>query len=144
MFSHSLATETGAMRPGLISGRYPERGDQEPSLMDRSVTALQGFAGRINTKRQGKLKNIVAAINRQEENLTQLSKEQLDSDLAQLRSHFRSHGLTEELCIQSFALIRELATRTLQQRHYDVQLIGGWIILHGQLAEMETGEGALA
>ncbi len=49
--------------------------------------------------------------------------------------------MTEPLCIQAFAIIREVSSRTLKQRHYDVQLMGGWAILQGQLAEMETGEG---
>ena len=41
----------------------------------------------------------------------------------------------------AFALVREVARRTVGERHYDVQLIGGWAVLHGMLAEMETGEG---
>ena len=141
MFSSSLAAETGAMRPGLISGCYPERGDQEPGLIDRSFSALQGTLARFSIDRQSGLKKITAAINRAGKTLTDLDREQLNQLLIQLRRDFRSQGLTDQLCIQSFALIREVATRTLQQRHYDVQLMGGWVMLQGQLAEMETGEG---
>jgi preprotein translocase subunit SecA len=43
--------------------------------------------------------------------------------------------------IKSFAVIREVAFRTLGKRHYDVQLFAGWIMINGMLAEMETGEG---
>ncbi|MDX2494933.1 MAG: prepilin peptidase [Desulfuromusa sp.] len=141
MFSSSLAAETGAMRPGLISGHYPERGDQEAGLIDRSFSALQGTLARLSIDRQSSLQKIAAAINREGKTLLDLDQEQLDQLLLQLRRNLRSQGLTDQLCIHSFALIRELASRTLQQRHYDVQLIGGWVMLHGQLAEMETGEG---
>ena len=50
-------------------------------------------------------------------------------------------GLREHLVIESFAVIREAAERTLGKRHYDVQLYGGWLMLNGMLAEMQTGEG---
>jgi len=42
---------------------------------------------------------------------------------------------------QAFALVREVARRTLGMRHFDVQVMGGWVLLHGMVAEMETGEG---
>ena len=141
MFNSSLAATTGTMRPGLISGRYPERGDQEPGLVDRSFSVLQGTLARLSIDRHSGLQKIVAAINREGKTLVALNNEQLHHLSMQLRRDFRSQGLTDQLCIQSFALIREQADRTLQQRHYDVQLMGGWVMLQGQLAEMETGEG---
>ena len=50
-------------------------------------------------------------------------------------------GLQGKLIIDSFAVIREAAVRTLGKRHYDVQLYGGWLMINGMLAEMQTGEG---
>lgn len=70
-----------------------------------------------------------------------LDTAQLDKLRIELRRRFRSQGLRHPLCIRAFALIRELAERTINLRHYDSQLMGGWVMLHGQLAEMETGEG---
>lgn len=141
MFSASLAAETGAMRPGLVSGRYPERSDHEPGLIDRSFSALQGTVARLSIDRQSGLQKIAAAINQEGKSLTNLDNNQLHRFSIQLRRDFRRQGLIDQLCIQSFALIREMATRTLLQRHYDVQLMGGWVMLQGQLAEMGTGEG---
>ena len=141
MFSSSLAAVAGAMRPGLISGCYPERGEQEPNLIDRSFSAVQGTLARFSINRRSGLHKVVMAINHQGESLLNLNQKELKHLLLQLRRNFRSQGLTDQLCIQSFALIRELATRTLHQRHYDVQLMGGWVMLQGKLAEMETGEG---
>jgi preprotein translocase subunit SecA len=53
----------------------------------------------------------------------------------------QAEGLTEELVFRSFAIVRETASRILGKRHYDVQVIGGWIMINGMLAEMDTGEG---
>ena len=58
-----------------------------------------------------------------------------------LRERLRSEGYTQELVAQAFALVREVAGRTLGMRHVDVQLIGGLVLLKGMVAEMETGEG---
>jgi preprotein translocase subunit SecA len=53
----------------------------------------------------------------------------------------RREGFERDVVARSFAIVRETATRTLGQRHYDVQLIGGLILLRGMVAEMDTGEG---
>ncbi|MDL1983035.1 MAG: preprotein translocase subunit SecA [Deltaproteobacteria bacterium] len=141
MFSSSLTAETGAMRPGLISGCYPERGDRESGLIDRSFSVLQGTLARLSIDRQNGLKKIVAAIGRQGETLKTFNSASITALTSELRKKFRVQGLSAQLCMHSFALIREMSARTLQQRHYDVQLMGGWVMLQGQLAEMETGEG---
>ena len=141
MFSTSLAATAGAMRPGLLSGQYPERTECEANFIERSFSALQGTVARLSVDRKSGLQKIAAAINCEGEALLELNQEQLNAMLQQLRRDLRLQGLTDPLCIHAFALIRELATRTLQQRHYDVQLMGGWAMLQGQLAEMETGEG---
>jgi preprotein translocase subunit SecA len=53
----------------------------------------------------------------------------------------RVQGFRAEPVAELFALVREAAARTLGQRHYDVQLIGAWVLLHGRVSEMDTGEG---
>jgi preprotein translocase subunit SecA len=141
MFSSSLSATTDAMRPGLVSGRYPERGDRESGWIDRSFSALQGTLARLSIDRRAGLCKVSAAIGRQGEALTAFDTAQLDNLRIDLRRRFRSRGLSNPLCIRAFALIRELAERTIHLRHYDSQLMSGWVMLHGQLAEMETGEG---
>jgi len=141
MFSSSLAATTRAMRPGLVSGRYPERGEREDAWIDRVFNALQGTLARLGIDRRAGLRKVAAAIGRQGEALAALHTAQLDNRRIELRRRFRSRGLSKPLCIQSFALIREVAERTIHLRHYDSQLMAGWVMLQGQLAEMETGEG---
>ncbi len=141
MFNSSMAVTAGAMRPGPVSGHYPERGDHKSDWIDRSFTRLQGMLAGFTIDRQAGLHKVAAEINSQGEGLTGLDSQQLDSLRVDLRRQFRSEGLSKPLCIQAFALIREVAQRTIQLRHYDSQLMAGWTMLHGQLAEMETGEG---
>lgn len=136
-----MAATTVAMRPGLIAGRYPERRDPESGWLDRAVNALQGTFKQLTINRQTGLRRVAEAIGRQGEVLTDLDDTQLNNLLVDLRRGFRSRGLSDPFCIRAFALIREMAVRTIGKRHYDSQLMGGWVMLHGQLAEMETGEG---
>ena len=58
-----------------------------------------------------------------------------------LRSALRRRGLRRDLAVALFALVQEAAARTLGLRHYPVQLMGGWAMLGGAIAEMDTGEG---
>jgi preprotein translocase subunit SecA len=58
-----------------------------------------------------------------------------------LRPRLRREGFTEPLVAEAFALLRAVAQATIGMRHFDVQLIGGWALLNGMIAEMETGEG---
>jgi len=141
MFSPSLAATTWAMRPGLVSGCYPERGDRETNGLDGFFSALQGRFARLSIDRQAPLQRIAAAIGCVGEALTDVDTPYLDNLLIELRRRFRSQGLSDPLCIRAFALIRETAKRTIHLRHYDSQLMAGWVMLQGQLAEMETGEG---
>ena len=132
MFNSTLAAQANTMRPGVISGRYPERDDREPGWIDRAFSALQGRLARLSIDRRAGLRKAAAAIGRQGESLTALDTAQLDNLRIELRRQFRSQGLSNPLCIQAFALIRELAERTIHLRHYDSQLMAGWVMLHGQ------------
>ena len=68
-----------------------------------------------------------------------------DADLRraaqELRVPLLREGFSRPVVARTFALVREAAQRTIGQRHFDVQLLGGWILLTGRVAEMETGEG---
>ena len=111
---------------------------------DGSIAAsvrCRGLLARLSIDRRAGLRKVAAAIGRQGEALTALDTAQLDNLRIELRRRFRSRGLSNPLCIRAFALIRELAERTIHLRHYDSQLMAGWVMLQGQLAEMETGEG---
>ncbi len=70
-----------------------------------------------------------------------LGGEDIPRECADLRLQIRKKGLQPDLVARSFALVREVSARATGMRHFDVQLLGGWILLNGMVAEMDTGEG---
>jgi preprotein translocase subunit SecA len=141
MFSVSTAAVTGAMRPGLITGWYPERSDSETPWFDHACRMIQGGWTRLAAGRPARLRRIAAAVRQQGESLRSLDDRQLERRTVDLRRRLHTQGLQDDLCMQAFALIREVSGRTIGKRHYDAQVMGGWVMLQGRLAEMETGEG---
>jgi preprotein translocase subunit SecA len=83
----------------------------------------------------------VAAINALEPEVAALSDEALRARTAQFRQQLAEGKTLDDLLVPAFATVREAAKRTLGQRHFDVQLIGGMVLHEGDIAEMKTGEG---
>src|SRR5206468_521804 len=83
----------------------------------------------------------VAAINALEKELEGLSDEELRGRTAQFKQQVAAGTSLDDLLVAAFATCREAAKRTLGQRHFDVQLIGGMVLHEGDIAEMKTGEG---
>jgi preprotein translocase subunit SecA len=81
------------------------------------------------------------AINRFEPEMELLDDSELRSEADSLRERARGGESLDDLLPEAFALTREAARRSLGQRHYDVQLIGGMVLHDGSIAEMKTGEG---
>jgi preprotein translocase subunit SecA len=81
------------------------------------------------------------AINRYEPEMELLDDSELRTEADSLRERARGGESLDDLLPEAFALTREAARRTLGQRHYDVQLIGGMVLHDGAIAEMKTGEG---
>ena len=81
------------------------------------------------------------AINRFEPEMELLEDSELRTEADSLRERARNGESLDDLLPEAFALTREAARRTLGQRHYDVQLIGGMVLHDGSIAEMKTGEG---
>jgi preprotein translocase subunit SecA len=83
----------------------------------------------------------VQAINALEPELAKLSDEALRARTDEFRKQAAEGKPLDELLVPAFATVREAAKRTLGQRHFDVQLIGGMVLHDGNIAEMKTGEG---
>ena len=84
---------------------------------------------------------LVEQINALEEDFTNLSESQILNKANELKSNITNGESLDDVLVPAFALVREASKRTLGQRHYDVQLIGGIALHSGQIAEMKTGEG---
>ena len=90
-------------------------------------------------KLASELNSIVDKINVKESEFEQLSDDQIKSGFQNLAKQLENG--VESIEVDSFAYIREASKRTLGQRHYDVQLFGGLVLLRSKIAEMKTGEG---
>ena len=106
---------------------------------------LSSFLGSIfNPYNKNKLKefqSIVKKINEIEINYNGKSQSELISFTDQLKVDFKNGVTLDELLVPAFAIVREAAKQTLNQRHFDVQLLGGLVLHNGAIAEMKTGEG---
>jgi preprotein translocase subunit SecA len=83
----------------------------------------------------------VAKINQLEAGMQALDDEQLGQKTAEFRQRFAAGETLDQLLDEAFAVCREASIRTLNMRHYDVQLIGAMILNNNQITEMRTGEG---
>lgn len=84
---------------------------------------------------------LVDRINSLESNLEKVSDEELEKKTEELKKRLKERETLDILLPDAFALVREAAKRTLNQRHFDVQLVGGIVLHQGRIAEMTTGEG---
>ena len=83
----------------------------------------------------------ISAINALEENLLELSDEDLKGKTDEFRARFSSGETLEQLLPEAFSVARETSRRVLGMRHFDAQLVGGIVLHEGKIAEMRTGEG---
>lgn len=97
--------------------------------------------GSSNDRRVKGYQPRVAAINALEAEVAQLSDEALRARTETFRQQLAEGAKLDDLLVPAFATVREAAKRTLGQRHFDVQLIGGMVLHEGSIAEMKTGEG---
>src|ERR671921_591173 len=97
--------------------------------------------GSVNDRRLKSYRPKVAAINAMEAELEALSDEQLRARTEEFKAQLSQGQTLDDILVPAFATVREAAKRTLGQRHFDVQLIGGMVLHEGSIAEMRTGEG---
>ena len=94
-----------------------------------------------NQQELNKIKPIVAKINDLEKDFLKFSAGDFVQKTEQLKKNIAEGRSLEEILPESFALVREAAKQTLDERHFDVQLMGGVVLHRGNIAEMKTGEG---
>ena len=130
-----------AAKAGIVGRFYAEREEPRLGKVDRFAASVGGIFApwlRPNVKR---FKGIIEAVHSHAGSMERWSDNKILEKSRDLSSQLRSKGYKEDLVAQTFALVREVAGRTIGIKHLDVQLIGGAVMLNGMLAEMETGEG---
>jgi preprotein translocase subunit SecA len=105
------------------------------------LNVLQKIFGSKNERELNRLKPLIGAINELEPAVAQLSDGQLQAKTGEFRERLAQGETLDDLLTEAFAVVREVARRTLAQRHFDVQLVGGIVLHEGKIAEMKTGEG---
>jgi len=105
------------------------------------MSIITKIFGDVNEKYLKKLQPIVDKINSFEKNFESFSDEKLKRKTEEFKERLNKDETLDDLLPEAFALVREAAKRTLRQRHFDCQLIGGLALHQGKIAEMLTGEG---
>ena len=102
---------------------------------------LNSIFGSSNERKLKKYKDQVHAINELEEKYEKFSNEELKDKTFEFKEILKNKTKIEDITNDAFAIVREAAKRTLGQRHYDVQILGGLVLNKGNITEMKTGEG---
>src|SRR6476646_4926165 len=105
------------------------------------AAVAKSIFGSANDRYVRSLGKYVDSMNRFESNIQALTDDELKGKTEVFRQRLANGEKLENMLPEAFATVREAAIRTLGQRHYDVQLIGGIALHRGEIAEMKTGEG---
>jgi preprotein translocase subunit SecA len=132
---------SAVLRIGVPQGAYAEREEPPENWLDETASRGVGVLLRHLPSFGNEAERLVALAGGHEASLKELSPHELKGAAVELRRELRAQGLRLPVVARAFALVREAARRTRGQRHYDVQMVGGWTMLQGRVAEMATGEG---
>ncbi len=108
------------------------------------MSGLLNFLSKLldqNERELKRLSRVVDAINALEEGIARLSDVELQAKTLEFKQRLENGAELDSLLPEAFAVVREVARRTVGMRHFDVQLMGGIVLHEGKIAEMKTGEG---
>ena len=139
MYSPGVSAQTWLLPPPVI---YPQREEANETWLDRVETVVTGLPFLLLPGlHRARLSRLVTPINDQAIAFEKLNDAALRGEPQHLRRRLREQGFRDHVVARAFALVREVARRTIGQRHFDMQLVGGFALLKGMIAEMDTGEG---
>ncbi|HRF73065.1 MAG TPA: preprotein translocase subunit SecA [Accumulibacter sp.] len=126
----------------FAGGLYPERRDVKDGRLDRLIGRLIGrWAQSGLPLRRQRLRRFADRVEALGGDLIGVDRQELSRRASALRATLTAEGPSDDAASECFALVREVCSRQLGLRHYPVQLMGGYAMLRGSLAEMQTGEG---
>ncbi|MBU1255684.1 preprotein translocase subunit SecA [Patescibacteria group bacterium] len=105
------------------------------------MSFLNKFLGDANERQIKNIQLIIDKINQLEPEFKRFSDEQIKEKTGEFKKRLKEKETLDDILPEAFALVREASKRTLNQRHFDVQLIGGVVLHQGKITEMKTGEG---
>jgi preprotein translocase subunit SecA len=129
-----------ALQAGSSAATYALRNDASLGALDRVAARL---TARLKSGQRSwrSLSRILRDVHRHDGRFSGLALDALQDAAADLGYRLKTSRLARPVVGETFALVSETAERLLGLRHFDVQLVGGWAMLNGMVAEMETGEG---
>ncbi len=102
---------------------------------------ISKFVPSKNVRELKRIQPIVEAVGALEPTIQAMSDEELRAKTAEFRQRLEKGESMEDLLVEAFAVVREAGRRTVDMRHFDVQIVGGVVLHEGKIAEMKTGEG---
>lgn len=135
------ATSYAVLRSLIETETYPEREERRLGTLDRAWERASGMVAPFIRPRLSRFEWIAKGVAAHSPAMAELGDDEILPLARSIGRQLRKEGYTDDLVGRAFALIREVAGRKLGMRHFDVQLIGGLVLLKGMIAEMETGEG---
>lgn len=127
--------------PRIVKGFYPERRSHRESKLDNIAMNTVGNIMRLLSARSKRFQSIVDQVNAIGNTFRDMREEELREQVNKVKNNLKANGFRFDIVARTFALVREFSGRRLGMRHFDVQIAGGWVLLNGMVAEMETGEG---
>jgi preprotein translocase subunit SecA len=122
--------------------RYrPERKAIKLDWLDRLHMRLIGLVEQHPLRLKIRQRRFIQKVTEFSQNYHNIDDDKLVSHALDIGTKMRQVGFEDQLVARVFGIIREMSERTLGMRHFDCQIIGGWILLQGRVAEMKTGEG---
>ena len=130
-----------APHPNVFYGQYPIKKHKKTGWLDKSMQGINKLSATV-FKPQGKSHKVMLnRVHASHKIIETLSDAVLDKFIIDIKCQLHRKGLKDELVCRAFAIIKEVAKREINMSHYDSQLTGGWIMMQGKIAEMQTGEG---
>jgi preprotein translocase subunit SecA len=130
-----------APHPNVYYGKYPLKKQKKLNLYERFAIRLKKLLKDALIPHRKKCRTMLSRVNANHKIIEKMSDAELDKWIINVKRQLHARGLKDELICRAFATIKEVAQRELNMSHYDCQLQGGWIMMQGMIAEMETGEG---
>ncbi len=122
-------------------GNYPERSEDDAPEFERKIRHFFRKGQYVLSTRANELDTFAKMVNQFSEAFLELNEHEVNHTILELKYLLSRDGFIPPHCAKAFALIKEVSGRVIGLRHFDSQLRGGWVILQGRLAEMQTGEG---
>ena len=137
----SKAESCLAPHPNVFYGQYPIKKQKKSSGLDAAMQRINKLSSNVFKPQSKAHKVMLSRVHASHKIIETLSDTVLDKWIIDIKCQLHRKGLKDELICRAFAIIKEVAKRELNMSHYDCQLTGGWIMMQGKIAEMQTGEG---